>query len=120
MNIKALLLTVLLAGDVFALTEATPIPMVTVLPTAIPTSYPTPPFGVGQPLKTRTVCNLTNQDLHCADGNYATPAPYIVPAGACSTYNYAANGLQMSRGVGACIRPANTPASGYISVEGSR
>lgn len=122
MNLIKLLAVILLTATTAladpGIVEQTPVPMVTILPTALPTAFPTPQFGAGQTLRTRTVCNTTNVEIWCSDGA-ATPAPYPVPAGSCETQNYAANNSQMSKGV-ACIRPANTPASGTVNIWGSK
>lgn len=119
--IKFLLISLLATVPAWAdpgIVEQVPVPMVVILPTALPTAFPTPQFGAGQTLRTRTVCNYTNVEVWCTD-SYPTVSPYSVAAGACETQNYGANNSQASKGVG-CIRPANTPASGTVNIWGSK
>lgn len=105
-------------ADIPALTAETPVAMVVILPTQLPTAFATPQFANSGNLKTRTICNATNQDVWCAN-NAATPIAYNVPAGTCNTENYAANWLTQTKGIG-CIHPSSTPSSGTVTIWGSK
>lgn len=99
--------------------ELTPVAMITIIPTAVPTAYGTPQFANSAALKTVTVDNSTgNVEIWCAyDGLTATSLR--VPAGSVYTDNLFAHGNVMSGPVG-CIHPAATPATGTISIYGGK
>lgn len=101
-----------------AMGEVTPVPAITILPTALPTAFSTPQFSNSGALKTRTICNTTNELLLCAN-DMATPIPYPILANTCETQNFFMNGQKMSTGIG-CIHPSNTPTGGSVLIFGSR
>lgn len=96
--------------------EATIATQVIILPTALPTTFPTPQFGaVAAGLKYFWITNTTNQDIWCSAAS--TSPQFFIPAGSTYWTNLAANGLKISAGIG-CIHPANTPASGQVTIGG--
>lgn len=99
-------------------TEVTPIPQVTIIPTAIPTAWPTPQFANSAPLSSLTIRNGFDQNVWC-DYGVATPAPFTVPAGSTYTSNFASRGRKMSSSV-RCLRPAATPAAGTLEIWGEK
>ncbi len=101
-----------------SLAEATPIPCVVVLPTAVPTAFGTPQFAAVTNMKSMFVQNTTNIDVACALGGATTPQ-YIVPAGSVWYENYGANGLKNSAAIG-CTRLGATPASGQLTIGGTK
>lgn len=98
--------------------EVTPIPQITVLPTAIPTAWPTPQFSNSEPLSSLTIRNGFDQNVWC-DYGVSTPAPFTVPAGSTYTSNFASRDRRMSSSV-RCLRPAATPASGTLEIWGEK
>lgn len=96
--------------------EMTPIPEVTILPTAIPTSWPTPQFSNTRAVSALTINNSYNVDVQC-DYGVSTPAPFTVPSGTIYTDNFGARGEKMSSHV-RCARVANTPNTGSLKIFG--
>jgi hypothetical protein len=101
-----------------ALVEMTPVVMVTVLPTAMPTAFGTPQYAGLAGAKTYTVQSTFDQETWCAYGG-ATSAAFSVGASKTVTDNCAARGAQCSGAI-SCIHPANTPASGTLQIWGSK
>lgn len=100
-----------------ALLEITPLPMVTILPTALPTAFSTPQFANSTALASYYVNNTTNQEIWCAFSGGSSPH-FPVPAGSIWYENLSSNGKKFSGGI-ACIHPANTPSSGTVEIGGS-
>jgi hypothetical protein len=98
--------------------EVTPIPMITVIPTAIPTAYSTPQFTNTDALRSVTVDNGFDQDVWCAF-NGSTSTHFRVRAGTAYFKNWAENQQKYSGGV-SCIRPSSTPASGTLVIYGDK
>lgn len=98
--------------------EMTPIAMVTVLPTAIPTAYSTP-LAILSGAKTMTVDNASeNQEVWCNYGG-GTATHFSVPAGSIYTDNAGTRGDTISTGI-ACIHPGSTPSAGSLKIYGSK
>lgn len=105
------------ANGLAPLKEATPIPMATIIPTALPTAWPTPQFTGSTDAVSTTIVNQFNVDMWC-DNGLATPAPYSVPSQTSKTDNYGANGRKFSGSI-RCIHPgAPTPGSGTAQIYG--
>lgn len=98
--------------------EITPVPMITILPTALPTAYSTPQFANATPLASYYVNNTTNQEIWCSF-NGGTSTHFPVPAGSIWYENLSSNGKKFSGGI-ACIHPANTPSSGTVEIGGNQ
>lgn len=94
--------------------EMTPIPEITVLPTAIPTAFSTPQFSNTRAISALTINNNFNVDVLC-DYGVSTPAPFTVPAGTIYTDNFGARQEKMSSPV-RCIRASNTPSTGSLKI----
>lgn len=101
-----------------ALVEMTPVVMVTVLPTAMPTAFTTPQYAGLAGAKSYTVLNGFNQDVWCAYGG-ASAAAFAVPATSSLTDNCGARGDTCAGGL-SCIHPSSTPASGTLQIWGSK
>ena len=106
-------------ADTGNLKELTPIPQVTVLPTAMPTAFGTPFLAANaEGARSLTINNGFNQDVWC-DYGVGTPAPFTVPAGSSFFSNFANKGMRASGAV-RCIHPSSTPASGTLQIFGEK
>lgn len=97
--------------------EITPVPMATVLATAIPTAYPTPQFPApAAPYKYVFCYNGTNQELWGAiDGS--TTTTITIPPGQIWYRNLLQNGQKLS-GALAFIHPSTLPNTGSLECGG--
>ncbi len=121
--IAVLLTPSLVFGQSFVGTEMTPIPMVIVAATAVPTAFSTPQYIVtptNSVARSITVDNSTGSaEVYCAYNGSATPH-FKVPAGAAYTDNFGDRAQVMPRALG-CINPAqNTPSTGSVAIYGDR
>jgi hypothetical protein len=117
------LLPVTLQAQTFIGTAQTPIPMVTVQLTAVPTALSTPQFVVtptNRAMRTITVDNTSGSaEVQCAYGGSAT-AHFSVPAGTVFTDNFGDRGLVSAASL-ACNNPtANVASTGSLKIYGSR
>jgi hypothetical protein len=126
--IKRLALSIILIPGLamaqsFVATVQTPIPMVTVQLTAVPTALATPQFVVtptNRAMRTITVDNTSGSaEVQCAYGGSAT-AHFSVPAGTVFTDNFGDRGFVSAASL-ACNNPtANVASTGSIKIYGSR
>ena len=117
------LFPIIASAQSFVASEMTPMPMVSVQVTALPTAYATPQY-IATPtngaLRSLTVDNATGStEIHCAYGG-STTTHFSVPAGSVYTDNFGDRSQVMPRAVG-CINPASaTPSTGTVRIYGDR